>query len=51
MLYGKRNERRVVSSGLSSNFAKFHNTQMLIVALVLAIIGAGTVALSLALGW
>lgn len=50
MLYGKKNERRVVSSGLSSNFMKFHNTHLLIVAIVLAVIGAGSVALGLALG-
>lgn len=47
----QRVQRRVVSSNLSSNYAKFSRSHLLLVALILAIVGLGTVVLGLALGW
>lgn len=47
--YGQKPPRQYASSNLSSNYIKFHKTQFIIVALTLAIIGAGAAALTTAL--
>lgn len=50
-MFDHKQQRRVVSSSLSSNYVRFHRGQLVVAATILALIGVGTMALSLALGW